>query len=78
MEPERRFVGDDEILSCGSRALNHVERRHHRGRDSLNRSLRVPGDELVDRFGTPRHSNVLFDSLDNLAGGWLRGPKGES
>jgi hypothetical protein len=60
--PVRVLVGDHHVQACRMGALEHVERRHHGGRDALHGGVGIPNLEGVPRGAlVPRYSLVLPD-----------------
>ena len=66
MVKEGRLMRDDEVIAGFDRALQHVQGRHHRNRDSSNRHSGISSLESVNRFATPGDANVGLNSLNHL------------
>ena len=58
------------------RALEHVERGHHRDRDAGDPRVGVAGLEGIDGLSLPRHADVRLDALNDLRRGQRRGRLG--
>ncbi len=55
---KRRLMGDDQVVSSGGSALEHVKRSHHCDRNSGNRGIGISSLEGVHRGGLPGNSDV--------------------
>ena len=72
MVVERGLVRDDQVVAGLHRALEHVERCHHRDRDAGDPRVGVAGLEGIDGLSLPRHADVRLDALDDLRRGQRR------
>ena len=66
---ESRFMRNDQVVSRGGRALEHVISGHHGGGDASDRCIGIAGLEGIDGLTAPGDSHVLLNALDHLPGG---------
>jgi len=66
-------VRDHQVAARPGGALDDIQRGHHRGGDSCDRRLRLPGDDPVHGLFPPRDARLALDPIDHL-GRRQRGP----
>ena len=64
--PERRLVGNDEILVGYRGSLKHAERRHDGCGDPSHHDVWLACVKRIRRRVPPRRSKARFDPIDNL------------
>src|SRR6266700_1584935 len=67
MIEECRLMRDDQVLPVCRRPFQHVQRRHHRHRNSRNRRIRIPRFECIHGLAHPRDANVFLNRGHYLA-----------
>src|SRR3954471_3186714 len=63
------LVGNHHIRAGGNSLLQHFKRRHHRGRNAMNWSSTVPGNDAIDSLVQPCSANVVLDALNDSTSG---------
>ena len=66
MIEECRLVRDDQILVGRGGTLQHIERRHHRDRDTRNRRVGIAGLERVNGVALPRDADMLLNPRNDV------------
>ncbi len=67
---ESRLVGNDQVFMIRRRALQDIQRGHHRGRNPRHPSIWIAGLEGIDRVLHPRNVYMLLNLRDDFRRSW--------